>query len=935
MKSVIQFIYFVCLVVPVLSFAQELPPIQTFTASDYNAENQNWDISQAENKYIYIANNKGLLEFNGAKWKLYSSPNETIMRSVLVKNERVYTGCYMEFGYWEYDEYNELIYTSLSNKIYKDLIEDEQFWKILAYDDLILFQSLNRIYIYNVTDSTFNYIDSETIIRKMYMINNIVYFQKEFDGIYSIINGKANLVTNHEIIKTNEVVNIFFHEEKLLIQTKEKGFYVLTDSGLNQWNISANNILNTVTVYNSIQLSDKSFALGTISNGVIHLTQDGNINYQINQIKGLSNNTVLALFEDYDKNIWLGLDNGINCVNISSPFKIYSDDRGELGTIYASKIFKNNLYLGTNQGLFVKPINSNNEFEFVNGTKGQVWCLVIYDNTLFCGHNSGTFIVNDNNASLVSDVQGTWDIKPIDENKDLLLQGNYDGLNVLKKEKGSWGFRNHINGFNISSKYFERYKSNQIFVSHEYKGVFKLNLDNDFYNVLNIIIDSSVSIGVHSNLIKYKNEILYSYKEGIFKYDDNQSFFKYDSLYSDMFQGQEFTSGKLIPDDINSRLWSFSNNSINYIGPGKSANIASINRIALPKSLRKEMEGYENISLVSDNKYLIGTSTGYISFDMESIENKKHDISINTIAINLGNNSVKKINKTDNGIFENKENNIEFGYSVPEFEKYLETEYQFQLEGIYDNWSNWSSQSSELFKNLPYGNYTFNVRARVGNSITTNIASYSFNIKKPWYLSITMVFSYAMLFIMFSLLMHNIYKRYYTIQRQKLIQKSDNELELKKLENKQQLMSFENQRLKQAMESKNSELAISTMSLIKKNEFLSTIKKELTQINNEDEIKPIIKLIDKNLNNTDDWKLFEEAFNNADKDFLKKIKSKHKSLSPNDLRLCAYLRLNLSSKEIAPLLNISHRSVEVKRYRLRKKMELQHEISLTNYILEL
>ena len=93
-----------------------------------------------------------------------------------------------------------------------------------------------------------------------------------------------------------------------------------------------------------------------------------------------------------------------------------------------------------------------------------------------------------------------------------------------------------------------------------------------------------------------------------------------------------------------------------------------------------------------------------------------------------------------------------------------------------------------------------------------------------------------------------------------------------------------------------------------------------------------IKMIDKNLNNKDDWKFFEEAFNNADKDFLKKVKSTHPSLTNNDLRLCAYLRLNLSSKDIAPLLNISLSSVEIKRYRLRKKMQLTHNEGLTDLI---
>ena len=146
---------------------------------------------------------------------------------------------------------------------------------------------------------------------------------------------------------------------------------------------------------------------------------------------------------------------------------------------------------------------------------------------------------------------------------------------------------------------------------------------------------------------------------------------------------------------------------------------------------------------------------------------------------------------------------------------------------------------------------------------------------------------------------------------------------MNQLETKQKLTELNNEKLKLDIENKNRELAISTMSLIKKNEFLNSIKSELSNVDGNKEIKNVLRIIDRNLNNTDDWKFFQEAFNNADKDFLKKIGEKHPELTPNDLRLCAYLRLNLSSKEIAPLLNISYRSVEVKRYRLRKKMKLK------------
>ena len=146
-------------------------------------------------------------------------------------------------------------------------------------------------------------------------------------------------------------------------------------------------------------------------------------------------------------------------------------------------------------------------------------------------------------------------------------------------------------------------------------------------------------------------------------------------------------------------------------------------------------------------------------------------------------------------------------------------------------------------------------------------------------------------------------------------------------------MKLRNDKLRVDIESKNRELANSTMNLINKNEFLNEIRNELLKQGKENSIDKVVKIIDKNINNKDDWKLFQEAFNNVDKDFVKKVKEKHPSLTPNDLRLCAYLRLNLSSKEIAPLLNISSKSVEVKRYRLRKKMNLEHENSLTDYIL--
>ena len=382
-------------------------------------------------------------------------------------------------------------------------------------------------------------------------------------------------------------------------------------------------------------------------------------------------------------------------------------------------------------------------------------------------------------------------------------------------------------------------------------------------------------------------------------------------------------------------LWCFSKNNLNYLTSNSLSSTPKLNNVPFSKSLPRGLTGYENISHLKNKQYLVGSSTGFILMDLDKLQKKSYNITINSVSKNSINSSPEIVDKSTTGFFKNKYNNVEFTYSVVEYEKYLDTEYQYLLEGIYSKWSNWSSNPITLFKNLPHGDYTFKVRARVGNTLTNNIASYTFNIENPWYLTKLMIALYVLMVMLFSLFMHVVYKRYYRKQREKLLHKTKNELELKELENRQQLMRFNNDKLRQDIENKNRELGISTMSLIKKNEFLNTIKKELQNAEDKKSIKNVIKIIDRNLNNADDWHVFEEAFNNADKDFLKKIKSIHPSLTSNDLRLCAYLRLNLSSKEIAPLLNISPRSVEVKRYRLRKKMELPHESSLTDYILKI
>ena len=919
--------------------SQEHPPLVAYAPQLYGAQNQNWGISQTTDQTMYFANNSGLLEYDGVNWSLYPVPDNSIVRSVKAVGNDVYSGSYMDFGIWKKNNKNVLEYTSLVQKLGINLTDEEQFWKILKLDDWLVFQSYSRIYLVNIVTNEFSFIESDLDISNIFIVNGVLFFNKINEGIFQFINGSVELVIDDVRLDLNKLVGIFDLDGQLLIMTESNGFYFLQNKKLVSWNIDPAIDLNSLRIFSATKLKDNSIVLGTVSKGYFQITSDGQLKYDLNFEKGLSNNTVLSVFEDQQNNLWLGLDIGISFINLSTQFKVYNDTKGNIGTVYSSIMHDDFLYLGTNQGLFYKRRDSDTNFIFVKGTNGQVWSLKVIDDLLFCGHNSGTFTIkNQKILQTIFDTPGTWDFKLLANNPNIILQGSFSGLSLLEKISGKWIFRNKIKGFDLSTRFYQQ-KGNQIFVNHELRGLYGMTLSDDLLSVSNVSnLSSSVKKGSGSNILNLSNDLYYTSSEGVFKYlDDQQDFVSSDS-FTELLNSFSVRSTLMDIKESDGLKWCFADENILIISTGSITDIPKTEIIPVSLSnFRKVVSGFENLTKIGVDEYLLGSSNGYFVFNSSITKpSHLHTIKLNSVEANKVNEDKFKLDLRSDQSLDYDTNSLYFTYSIPHYDNIVKKNYSYILEGWSTQWSDWSQESYQVFENLPYGNYRFMVKGKTGITETVNTSSFSFVISRPWYLSKLAIILYLLLVSLLWILIHNSYKIYYKKQQLKVLMKSEEDISLKELESSKKLMQLNNEKLKLDIESKNRELAVSTMSLIKKNEFLNNIKNELKEKDSSGQnLKSVIKIIDKNLNNTDDWKFFEEAFNNADKDFLKHVKSIHPTLTPNDLRLCAYLRLNLTSKEIAPLLNISYRSVEVKRYRLRKKMDLPHEFSLTSYILEL
>lgn len=913
-----------------LSNAQYHPPIQNFTPEVYKAGNQNWNISKDATNRTYVANNFGLLEFDGIRWTLYPTPDGSIMRSAFVKNNIVYTGAYMDFGYWLRNEEGTLAYTSLAETVGFQTIEDEQFWNIFSHKQYILFQSLSRLVIYNQQSNTLETYNSEHGILFAFANDDEIYFQDNNRTLFKIENEKSALHLSATELNQNQVVGIVNSSVGQLIVTRENGLFINGRAlKSTQPNLSKN--LAKDVVYSFTQTANGQLVLGTVKNGVYILSESGALVHHINVDNGLNNDTVLSVFSE-NRGVWLGLDDGLAFVKLDSPIQQYNFRQEAIGTVYTTIVFNQYLYVGTNQGLFYRRYDVDEPLKPIAGLEGQVWTLQGIGNKLFCGHDRGAFLVNENRAKQLYAKSGMWTFKQISD--ELLLAGAYDGLHVFSNKSNTWAYQNHLKDFSISSRYFEMLDDTHLLVSHEYKGIYKLTMDEAKTAIVEVEQIPNVPKSSFSSLRFFEDDIYYFSKEGFYTYENASNNLVKNDAISQLFDEDNFTTAKMVVDR-NEYLWLFGRNNIYQLKKAALANDLLVRKFPIAYDTRKTITGFENLSRVKNDIYHLGTSRGFFRLDISKIKPVTPEIGLSTLVAN---------NKKGDSQFLNlsEEVSLDYDFNTITASLYFTNNtildlprFQYKLEGYSESWSPWTEDATITFSNLKFGTYNLSVRAMLNDVVSEKTFNIPFNINRPYYFSNIALLVYFIFMIGIFLAINNRYTHYYRREQEKLIKENKRKIDMMQFKQNEEIMRIKNEQLEDNIDKKNKELAISTMAFIKKNQFMNSLLIDLEPAATNPTVSRVLRTIKRSLKNDDDWEFFEQAFDNADKDFLKRLKQQHEALTNHDLKLCAYLRLNLSSKEIAPLLSISVKSVDIKRYRLRKKMDLEHNQNLTEHILSL
>ncbi|HKG67635.1 MAG TPA: triple tyrosine motif-containing protein, partial [Segetibacter sp.] len=747
-------------------------------------------------------------------------------------------------------------------------------------------------------------------------------------GLLVFENGFWNsFVTESDLPAESAVTSVIsIGKDSSLVTTLKEGLFILSGNKISKFQFQGLNPFINERILRAIPVNKDWIAIGTHMAGCYIIDKRGNIIQKFSRKEGLQNNTIISLFNDRNHNLWAGLDNGIDFINYNSSIKHIVPDSSNESAGYSTIVYNNKLYLGTSTGLYQIPLSSTGNlsfakenFKLIPGTKGPAWGLSLVNGNLLLGHHEGALQIKDDKVLPINIGLGYWTFFPINNQtpSSLIAAGSYNGLSFFSYSNNGFLLKETLPGFNESVRFAATDRNNYIWIAQTYKGVFKINLSEKGSRQLKLYTDKDgLPSSLNNRLYKIKNHIIVATEKGIYEHNERLDIFEPSAYFKNLFGKKDI---RYLKEDAAGNIWFIEGKNIGVADLSGSKPVT----IYFPELRGRMISDFENIYPYNKNNVFVGSDKGFYHINFEQYKKTRSDVQVK---IRL----VKAIGKSDTLLFggyfgdvnelktqdktfvpeiKYAQNSLHFEYSAPVYQYQSTIQYSYRLEGFDKNWSEWSKKAEKDYTNLPAGTYVFEVRAKTNLGNASAISTYSFKVLPPWY---TTVFAYIIYVLLFSLVVRLLYRRQQKILVKQQQQHEEEQkhleymcqLELEKAE--KEIIALKNEKLQAEIQDKNSELASTSMHLLQRGEVLGKIKEEVMQLkksssseNLSEDLKKVIRTLRKDDNTHKDWEQFASHFDNVHKDFLRRLKESHPKLTPNELKLSAYLRMNLSSKEIA------------------------------------
>lgn len=925
-------------------------PIENFSPTEYKAGIQNIDFAQNRDMTLFVANNLGVLSFNGNEWKRHNFRTGKKKRSLAFdeNTDRLYVGSQGEFGYFEED----WEYVSLVDKIPEGERDFDEVWDVFLVGAHTYFCTFQGIYAFDGTNMAV--IKHPDGLERSFCTNGKLFTQSQHGKLFEV-EGNQLVQTYPQNIEEQIIAGIVPQDGGYLLFYNSGQIELTTPFGVTQQYDELMEALTETYVNHILQLSDTRLAISTQTSGLFLYDLQEYTFEKISTREGLATNVCLRSFQDYAGNLWVGMQNGIALVHINSPMRLLNQEINIQGSGYEAFEADEGTYYTTSNGIYYLAKNAT-QCEFLSGAEGPAYGMQEIAGKLYAGHHTGLFLLENGRATRIATTDGLWQVKQLRSRPEFAIGGSYSGLYLFKiNGNKTLSLVQKIKGFGDSSRFFEEDQEGKIWVGQYYKGLFELILSDDLTQATVEEVSKDAAFPINAQLI-------------LSSIDDDLYLASYTGLYQLAAIDGTVTSAEMFSGHIGEQpVFLFEQDNKNHVHVlaenkvGFYKQISANNYVFIPSSLYQLRYQLNNdllhASVNIKEGVLFSANEGFIQYDpkLEDPLKIEQSLVINQVfsvtqdlTLYVRKSFKEKPQDIKNLVISPKAKVLKIDVESFQFNNLGNQQFRYLLKGFDEDYGAWTSTATKEYTNLLEGEYEFTAQTRNYLGQITTSQTLLFIVEPPFHRSLLAKSLYLILGLGALLLGFRFQRRRYKRKAEKIEEAKRLELAAKQQklieieqQKEQEVLQLKEEKMQSELQSVNNLLAASTMNLVVKNEFIEAIKEELKTVKQKGKnvetkqaLERIVKEIDTTLRLQEDWEQFEYHFDKVHRDFLTRLRADYPDLSPNEQKLCAFLRLNLNTKDIANLLHISLRGVEVARYRLRKKLDLDKGQNLSKFILK-
>ncbi|HAS41333.1 MAG TPA: hypothetical protein DCS93_12680, partial [Microscillaceae bacterium] len=756
----------------------QAPFIQNYPPEAYRGASQNWDVMQDAAGIIYVANNDGILQYDGLHWRLIPLPNKVFAYSLaLAPDGKIYVGATNELGYLSRNSSGQINYTSLNPLLTKKTSQIKTVSNVRLVGKKVVFQTREKVFVYQNGDfQVFNYRANDVFI-----VQERLYFRKQ-KQLLEYTQGTlkpTNALKGFDLSQLKKIIPLT--RERWLLVDYNNQFWLRQQQQIKQVYKPFNKALKQRNIIDVHPLSSDRLAIALYRELFI-LNKSGEIIYQLNQQSGLVNSRINGLWEDHQHNLWLATNYGVAQLMINSPITQYTKRNGLKGTIYSLGQHHQYTYVGTNWGVFFKTPNQR-LFKQVRGVIGDNWNFYRFNNDLYLANGSGVYQIKDSTATRLASFTYVHSLHQLRNFKNRFIVGTYSSGIWLLHKKGTQWVKKKIKGFEQETRFIQEDMLGDIWIAHYNKGVYRLKLNSQLDSVIQKdFYDQSKGLPSNKNnrIYRRKNgQIIAATTKGFYNYNAIQDRFLPVHALNVALKGQYcvYTFQEDAKGNVYCWLGQSSPHNKETAGLLKKQTDGSyqlvtnvFNNIAVPtNNVRVDIDA--PILMLPNGKVWIGNLKRLLVYDPEQASSIDQTYQV----------LIKQVQANDSIIFrygsQSKtfelpytNNNIKVFFSAITYENIEQTRYSFQLNTFQQKWSDWSSDPKVSFTNLPEGKYTLKVKAKNIYDKESLVSSFSFVILPPWYrtwwaYTLYVIGSIALIFLIVRLNSIRLIKQKITLER--------------------------------------------------------------------------------------------------------------------------------------------------------------------------